>query len=685
MERLRLSKALKITICLVFSILSVMFSFGSASAETKEEIYNSHDELKPFTDPELFMERYALRKDKEFDPDEYEFFFYNFKSMITVGSDNVLQITEFIDAYFNTPHHGIYRTLPLFNKVVRNNGLTTLNTCRISGIYTNTNSTIKYRDEDVYIQLGDPDTMVTGFQSYRIQYTYDLGKDPLTDRDEFFFDLIGTDFACPTLRAEFEIELPKRFDASQLHFFTGYAGSEEESLVDFEVNGNTITGGTNAFLNNGEALTCYLRLPEGYFADAHTNYDHSSLITLGIVTVMLIVCVALFLFSRSRNRYTLYAEFAPPRGLNPVEAAYVKYGSVTNAQIVSLLPYLASKGYISIKELSKGGALNSANCGFMYTSLLPYDGDKQDEKLFYRGLFGNLSGEKRNKKDPDAPPSRKTIFDNDLKNRFYLTIDKIQEHIRSSGSRYSDFYVRGGTKMKMIYRIILTLFGGAAIALPLSFDGPHILENFDMGTFLVFAVMAASFIFFLTMLGKIGKAILGVMAGLFTLLMYSDTKVFLASDIAEITSLSVSYILTFVYMGVHSIRSDYGKELYGRLMGFERYIKNTSAADIDLLCRTDPQYYYDIIPFAYALGFNNRWDKYFRSLSSKQPPDWYDCNYFETGFTMSNMDYMMRSSTTEMVSSPGGDSGSSGGGFSSGGSGGGSSGGGSGGGGAGAW
>ena len=65
MERLRLSKALKITICLVFSILSVMFSFGSASAETKEEIYNSHDELKPFTDPELFMERYALRKDKE--------------------------------------------------------------------------------------------------------------------------------------------------------------------------------------------------------------------------------------------------------------------------------------------------------------------------------------------------------------------------------------------------------------------------------------------------------------------------------------------------------------------------------------------------------------------------------------------------------------------------------------------
>lgn len=681
----KLRKRIKISLSLMLTGLLVMllsFSAIGAFAQTKDDIYSEYEELEPFTDPELFMERYALRKDDRFDPDAYDYFFYNYKTKMTVGSDNVLNITEMIDVYFRTPHHGIYRNLPLFNSVARTNGITTLNTCRISGIYCDRPSTVEYRNDDVYIKIGDESTMLTGFQQYRLQYTYDLGKDPLKDSDEFYFNLIGQDFSCPTLRAEFEIEMPKRFDASSLHFYTGYSGSEDTSMVEYEVDGTTIKGGTTAFLNSGEALTCYMKLPEGYFADAHTIYDYGALITLGIITLMMLILTLIYFYSRARNKYTLYLQFTPPMELNPLEAAFVKFGRVDNRKVVSLLPYLASKGYLTIEELSKGGNRNSKNIGFVYTAEKPYNGRKQDESIFYRGLFGNKSGRSRSKDGKEGEGEKRQVFDHELKDKFFKTVDMILSYIRDGSGTYGTFFVSGGTKVRTIFAVILVAMGSAAAALPLSFSGPHILVNFSIPEFIMLTIFLAMLNAALVLVGKLGKIFIGLFIGAAIYLeIFFDNTVLLASDIAVITTWVVIFIFSFVYGSIQNIRTEYGRELFGRIKGFENFIRHSDAKDIDALCKTNSRYYYDVMPYAYALGFNDKWDKYFDYLSHKEPPDWYDCNYFSTGFSMSSMRYMMNASSREMISSPSDPSGS---GFSGGG-GGGSAGGGSGGGGAGAW
>ena len=94
----------------------------------------------------------------------------------------------------------------------------------------------------------------------------------------------------------------------------------------------------------------------------------------------------------------------------------------------------------------------------------------------------------------------------------------------------------------------------------------------------------------------------------------------------------------------------------------------------------NPQYFYDILPYAYVLGISDKWIKKFETINL-QAPNWYDSNTSFNAITFGSfISNTMNSAHSSMASSPSSSSSSSGGS-----SGGGSSGGGSGGGGGGSW
>ena len=128
--------------------------------------------------------------------------------------------------------------------------------------------------------------------------------------------------------------------------------------------------------------------------------------------------------------------------------------------------------------------------------------------------------------------------------------------------------------------------------------------------------------------------------------------------------------------------SDYGVGLLGLCMGFRMFLTTAEKQRLEMLLEENPNYYYDILPYAQVLGVSKIWEKKFDNMLTR-PPSW--CYGAETetaafsAVTMSNMMSTMSSNMTSRPSSDGG--GGSGGGFS----GGGFSGGGSGGGGGGRW
>lgn len=129
-------------------------------------------------------------------------------------------------------------------------------------------------------------------------------------------------------------------------------------------------------------------------------------------------------------------------------------------------------------------------------------------------------------------------------------------------------------------------------------------------------------------------------------------------------------------------RTPYGNQILGRLRGFKRFLETAEKQELESLVMENPEYFYNILPFTYALDVSDVWIKQFETIAL-QAPNWYDSsNRFDIQSFGTFMKSTINSATTAMTSSPSSSSGSSSGGSSSGG---GFSGGGSGGGGGGSW
>ena len=145
---------------------------------------------------------------------------YNIK--IDVNEDNTFDIIEEINAYFNVEKHGIIRKIPYINYVEREDGTKTKNYAKITGIKANDESVLSKYDGKYELKLGDENKTITGSKTYIMKYTYNLGKDPLKDIDEFYFNIIGSDWDTSITRVNFEISMPKEFDTSKIGFSSGY-------------------------------------------------------------------------------------------------------------------------------------------------------------------------------------------------------------------------------------------------------------------------------------------------------------------------------------------------------------------------------------------------------------------------------------------------------------------------------
>lgn len=118
-----------------------------------------------------------------------------------------------------------------------------------------------------------------------------------------------------------------------------------------------------------------------------------------------------------------------------------------------------------------------------------------------------------------------------------------------------------------------------------------------------------------------------------------------------------------------------------KIEGFKLFLETAEKEKLETLVEDNPQYFYDILPYAYALGVSDKWTKKFESITMR-PPEWYDSPAYSHYAMIHFINHSMNSAVSSMTSAPQTSS-SGGSGFSGGG--GGFSGGGSGGGGGGSW
>ena len=119
-------------------------------------------------------------------------------------------------------------------------------------------------------------------------------------------------------------------------------------------------------------------------------------------------------------------------------------------------------------------------------------------------------------------------------------------------------------------------------------------------------------------------------------------------------------------------RTPEGKSLYGRVLGFKRFLETAEKSKLETLVEETPTYFYDILPYTYVLGVSDKWVEKFDDIIINEM-DTYKINRhtFNSSFNSLNDSFDKAYEKAHPSTSSSGGRGSSGGGSSGGGSGGG--------------
>lgn len=590
---------------------------------------------------------------------EYDYTLNSYDVNINVNENNTFDITETIDAFFNVEKHGIFRKIPTKNKVVRLDGTTSYNRAKISDIEVNDNFTTSDESENKVIKIGDADITLTGEKEYIISYLYDLGKDTGKDYDEFYYNIIGNEWDTTISNITFTIRMPKEFDESKLGFSKGAYGTVDSSDIYYSVDGNVITGGFSGTLNPGEGLTVRLELPEGYFVGTSGDLNLFKILAIALPIMFLVISIILLIKLGENSPLVKTVEFYPPEGFNSAEVGFLYKGFADNEDVVSLLVYLADKGYIEIGEKEGKGLFKSKN--FIIRKLREYDGNNEIEGIFLEGLF--------RKKDE--------VTYKDLYDRFYRTVNKITNILNDKENKYEIFQKKLLRKRPIIVIMMILTFIIITCKPVIEYLGAGVLPFALLFPGLGFSIMISMLFTSNDMSTKVFTILWGLLFG------GIPFGFMIVPSIMQDRIYIITYIvgiLCIIGMGIVfkklKKRTLYGNEILGKILGFKEFLEKAEKEKLEELVFQDPNYFYNILPFTYVLGVSDKWIKKFENISLKAP-DWYSGSSFTTATFGAFMASTMTSASKAMSSSPSSSDGDS--------SGGGSSGGGSGGGGGGSW
>ena len=585
----------------------------------------------------------------------YDFTIEEYHVNIKVTKQNTYQITEGLRVNFRAKRHGIYRDIPLLNNIVRADGskdrvMAKIDHISCSDDYSLSREMINSID-NCRLTIGDEDELVIGDKEYTISYDYIMGNDVLEGIDEFYYNVIGVDWEVPIKNVTFTIEMPDAFEESNLGMSYGSYGSALTDGLKYQLDGNTIYGilDPDITLLPRQGVTVRLLLEEGYFEPVDKTPGMAFASIAVAIFGAILAFVLWYIYGRD-DPVVETVEFYPPDGLNSLELAFAYKGSADSKDVVSLLVYMAQKGYLKIREEGKKD--------FVIEKVKDYTGFNDVERVFFQGLFSKGN----------------TVTKSDLQNSFYKTVNLARGMVDNRENKKKIFYANSINKGWILWLLTIASFV-LALTVPV---GDYLFSSLlGMGVGAGFGVISC--IAFMALfdpnakiVGKIiGFAIFAAIAAAgyvffgYDMMKYSNQWYTIAL-IVDILAGAVSMFFD-AYM---SKRTPYGTDILGKIRGFRTFLDTADKDRLEAMVNEDPQYFYDILPYTYVLDLSDKWMKKFESITV-EPPDWY-YGYHNSMFDMMMFHHFMNSTmvqaTSSMTSTP---SSSGGGGFSGGGSGGG--------------
>ncbi len=591
-----------------------------------------------------------------------------------VSADGSILVTETLDVHFTTQRHGIYVNIPTtYDMTWIENGQSiyrqyTFPVHKVKMLSSQSHETTYYTN-GVQIKIGSGNYYANIYETYRFSYIITTRDLDLNGMQMLFMNIVSDQWKADTGRTTFRIAMPDTFDINEVWFDTPQ-GQTQTTANDFvcSISGNTISGSYNTTLRQGEAITVKILLPASYFTFPDVNsYAMAGMLAGGIFAL---IWATLFFIFGNDTPLLRHEEYHAPAGISPAEFGYFLDGKADASDICSLIIDWGRRGLVTIKQ--ENGQLTVTKQNELEPGVHKY------EEILWNGLF--------KKKD--------TVVIDKLKNKFYRTMDSA---IAALEDEHKDPAKRLVTKTSVVLQII----GSVLLPMPLavftltvgygySFDPVSIVIAVFQIILLWIAILLINVAYNKRYLSSAKGVWLPMTvsillaSGSFALTIYvvGHYQANLIYGLAALAFEAVA-ILSIVFM---TKRTAYADEMLNHVLGLRQFIIHADTARLAGLNSENPYYFYDILPYAYALGLVKVWNDHFVNLSIK-PCEWYSdgYNYNVPYMTMVNFDDHFRSMEQTMTSVPAPKGGSGGSGISGGSSSGGFSGGGFGGSGGGSW
>ena len=575
----------------------------------------------------------------------------SYNVVLDVKEDNKIDVTENITVNFtNAYKHGIYKFTPTWLKYTGKNGKTIRRYSEISNYRAEGDPyTVDTINKKERIKIGSANQYVgEGLKEYTIKYTYDMGKDPYKGFDELIFHTFGDYWGTEIKNASVEVNMPKSIEGYKVNFFTDkYRKNNVKDYVNYQINGNTLYltyDGSEKPLD--KSLTIDIELPEGYFVGGSWHYGFiSMIISFVILGITAITIIRWFKHGKDYDKPPKTVEFYPPENLNAAEIGYIyNRKELSKKFTIALIVELASKGYIRIDELA------DKNKSIQITNLLPISrtpGDFQKE-LQQREIVINKLKDIGNDLSADETTMMKYLFldgntkkinsniekfldvENNLINKGYIKVVSDNEESRhaeleSAKAKYDEMVKKYNIDTQNRDNILTTmpaLTSMEQIVYDCLFQIDDVVILSEHPTFYT-AFNDVSRELKNTLDSKLQEDVVGeilsAVARNLVIVILALVSYCYVEDLAP--NLSILYYVSFMCIPINLLftilmprKTKYGELITSRVLGFRDFLVTAEKPKLEALVAENPRYYYDILPYTYALNISKKWIKKFENI-----------------------------------------------------------------------
>lgn len=553
-------------------------------------------------------------------PDGY--YFTNYKVQMTVHEDNTYSIVEDIDAFFTEERHGLLRYIPVHPYVKRDvSEKQDGSLYEVKGYYVDVEDvqvseqySTDTEDSNLYgLRIGSADATITGPHHYTISYTLVLPWDRIPQADLFFHSVLGSGWNCDVQNFSFSVKFDKplpKASIDALAVFSGDEGSDhnQREAIITSLSDTSITGAVSN-LSPYQAVTLHMPLPEAYFS--YTLWQDKAAWAFVLLSIILLV-VTLYKEMMLSSKVIKVMTVVPPKGLSSAEVGTIFDCSVDDCDIISLIPWFASQGYISIDNTGEYPVLTKLKD-------LPKSAPAY-QKTFFDGMFPGDSKTFDTGKDTDRSFGK----------AWYATKAKLTRNFEN--------------KLDEIDGTTFVLYILALLAVSFAVCFATCLDGWLMGgiTTVCFGAMAFVMLYFGSTAKKLVHAICAGMACALCVAIvatafseqHTVSGYYIPYEVVYSLLVGIGIVSFFAYRMM--IMTPYRRELMGEILGLEEFIRLSEEPQLRQLQADEERYFYDVLPFAVALGMSEIWAKKFENITI-QPNENYVVNNASQGLLAYNL------------------------------------------------